>query len=220
METLKIAPSILSADIANLSAEVESVKTADYLHVDIMDGHFVPNLTYGPGIVKVLKRISSLPLDVHLMIDNPAAFAQVFIESGADILTVHAEVEPHLHRLVHQIKDLGAKAGVSLNPSTPVSVLESILPDLDLVLIMTVNPGFGGQKFIPSMLYKLKKLRTLVDSLQPEDRPVIEVDGGIKIDNIKIVAQAGVDMVVSGSGIFKTPDRAQTINLMQNSRLH
>ncbi|MGM0598099.1 MAG: ribulose-phosphate 3-epimerase [Myxococcota bacterium] len=216
MKTLKIAPSILSADILNLSSEVESVKTADYLHVDIMDGHFVPNLTYGPGIVKALKRISSLPLDVHLMIDNPAAFAPVFIKNGADILTVHVEVEPHLHRLVHQIKKLGAKAGVSLNPSTPVSVLESILPDLDLVLIMTVNPGFGGQKFIPSMLHKLKKLRTLVNSLQPEDRPLIEVDGGIKIDNVKIIAQAGVDMVVSGSGIFKTPDRAQSIKIMQN----
>jgi ribulose-phosphate 3-epimerase len=211
----KIAPSILSADFSRLGEEVKAVEKAgaDYLHVDIMDGHFVPNITAGPLIVEALRRTTSLPLDVHLMIQNPDQFLADFIGAGADILTVHVEAVVHLHRTLTEIKKKGASAGVSLNPATPLCLVEPALEYADLVLVMTVNPGFGGQDFIPSMLPKIEQLRRLIDkkgwTLE------LEVDGGIKVENIAQVAKAGADVFVSGSGIFKTNDYQKTIVQMR-----
>jgi ribulose-phosphate 3-epimerase len=211
----KIAPSILSADFGRLGEEVKAVEKAgaDYIHVDVMDGHFVPNLTIGPMIVESLRKITSLPLDVHLMIQNPDEFLTVFIEAGAGILTVHVEACSHLHRTLMEIKKLGARAGVSLNPATPICLLEPALECADLVLVMTVNPGFGGQEFIPAVLPKIARLRALIDEKKLSLE--LEVDGGIKVENIASVAKAGADAFVSGSGIFKTPDYPQTIAAMR-----
>jgi ribulose-phosphate 3-epimerase len=201
-----IAPSILSADFSRLGDEVRAVEAAgaDWMHLDVMDGHFVPNLTIGPGIVKAVDRVTALPLDVHLMIDNPADFVEAFVAAGADYLVVHQEGQPHLHRLVGRIRELGAKAGVALNPSTPLAALEEILPDLDLLLIMSVNPGFGGQGFIPGALAKLRAARALIDRVNPAC--LLEVDGGVKADNAAAVRDAGVDAMVSGSGIYGHTD--------------
>lgn len=213
--TKKIAPSILSADFSRLGEEVKAVEKAgaDYIHVDIMDGHFVPNITAGPLVVEALRRTTSLPLDVHLMTQNPDQFLTDFVEAGADILTVHVEAVVHLHRTLMGIKEKGALAGVSLNPATALCVLEPALEYADLVLVMTVNPGFGGQEFIPSMLPKIEQLRRLIDkkgwTLE------LEVDGGIKVGNIGQVAKAGADVLVSGSGIFKTDDYGKTIAEMR-----
>lgn len=213
--TKKIAPSILSADFSRLGEEVKAVEKAgaDYIHVDIMDGHFVPNITAGPLVVEALHRTTSLPLDVHLMIQNPDPFLLDFIEAGADILTVHVEAVVHLHRTLTEIRKKGALAGVSLNPATPLCLLEPSLEYADLILVMTVNPGFGGQEFIPSMLSKIEQLRRLIDkkgwTLE------LEVDGGIKVENIGQVAKAGADVLVSGSAIFKTDDYRQTIAAMR-----
>ena len=197
-----IAPSVLSADFARLGEEVKAVEAAgaDWIHLDVMDGHFVPNLTIGPGIVKAVDRVTDLVLDVHLMIDNPADFLEEFVKAGADYLVVHQEGQPHLHRLVARIRELGAKAGVALNPSTPLATVEEILPDLDLLLVMSVNPGFGGQSFIPGALAKLRAARALVDRVNPAC--LIEIDGGIKADNAAAVREAGVDAIVSGSGVY------------------
>jgi len=203
MNSMMIAPSILSADFSRLGDEVRAVEEAgaEVIHVDVMDGHFVPNITIGPLIVRALRPVTQLPLDVHLMIENPADYITAFAEAGADYITVHAEATPHLHRVVQQIKNQGVKVGVSLNPHTPLSVLEELLHDLDLILIMSVNPGFGGQSFIPNSLDKLKRLQKM---LRENGAPQIEVevDGGIKLENIKAVADAGCDIFVSGSGIF------------------
>ncbi|MDI6754653.1 MAG: ribulose-phosphate 3-epimerase [Thermodesulfobacteriota bacterium] len=211
----KISPSILSADFSRLGEEVKAVETAgaDYIHVDVMDGHFVPNITIGPMIVESLRRMTSLPLDVHLMIQNPDNFLSAFIDAGADILTVHVEACVHLHRTLSEIKKRGARAGVSLNPATPLCLIESALEYADLVLVMTVNPGFGSQEFIPSVLPKVEQLRTLID--QKGWNLEVEVDGGIKVDNIGEVAKAGADVFVSGSGIFKTSDYGKTITAMR-----
>jgi ribulose-phosphate 3-epimerase len=201
-----VAPSILSADFSRLGEEVRAVEAAgaDWMHLDVMDGHFVPNLTIGPGIVKAVDRVTDLPLDVHLMIDNPADFIEEFAKAGADYLVVHQEGQPHLHRLVGRIRELGAKAGVALNPSTPLSTLADILPEIDLLLIMSVNPGFGGQSFIPGALAKLRAAREMIDRVNPS--VLLEIDGGIKADNAAAVREAGVDAIVSGSGIYGHED--------------
>jgi ribulose-phosphate 3-epimerase len=206
-----IAPSILSADFARLADEVAAVERAgaDLLHVDVMDGHFVPNLTVGPPIVEALKKVTKLPLDVHLMITNADAFIPDFAEAGADYLTVHVEACPHLHRTVQSIKERGVKAGVTLNPATPIASLQDILPDVDLVLIMSVNPGFGGQKFIPSALNKVAAARTMLDRIH--SRALLEVDGGIKVENASQVVAAGATVLVAGSAIFSQRDYAGTI---------
>jgi ribulose-phosphate 3-epimerase len=206
-----IAPSILSADFARLADEVAAVERAgaDLLHVDVMDGHFVPNLTVGPPIVEALKKVTKLPLDVHLMITNADAFIQEFAEAGADYLTVHVEACPHLHRTIQSIKERGVKAGVTLNPATPIASLQEILSDVDLVLIMSVNPGFGGQKFIPSALNKVAAARAMLDRIH--SRALLEVDGGIKAENASQVVAAGATVLVAGSAIFSQRDYAGTI---------
>ncbi|KIH77524.1 ribulose-5-phosphate 3-epimerase [Geoalkalibacter ferrihydriticus] len=208
---IKIAPSILSADFARLGEEVWAIEAAgaDYVHVDVMDGHFVPNLTIGPPVVAALRKVTKLPLDVHLMINNPDAYIPDFAQAGADIITVHQEASTHLHRSVQLIRSLGKKAGVSINPATPVGTLEIVLDDLDLVLVMSVNPGFGGQSFIPSALGKITTLRREITrrGLQVE----LEVDGGVKPDNIAEIAAAGADVFVAGSAVFGSGDYAATI---------
>jgi ribulose-phosphate 3-epimerase len=211
---IKIAPSILSADFAALAddiARVEVTGGADMLHVDVMDGRFVPNLTIGPVVVSAIRKRTRLPLDVHLMIVEPERYVPEFITAGADIVTVHAEACPHLQRNLAQIRELGAKAGVALNPSTPPDVLEYVLDDLDLVLVMSVNPGFGGQAFIPSALAKIRRLRAMLG-----DRPVqISVDGGVKVEHVKTLAEHGADVLVAGSAIFGAPDPAAVITRMK-----
>ncbi len=206
-----IAPSILSADFAHLADELVAVERAgaDLLHVDVMDGHFVPNLTVGPPIVESLKKVTKLPLDVHLMMTNADAFIAEFAAAGADYLTVHVEACPHLHRTVQSIKERGVKAGVTLNPATSLSTIEEILPDVDLVLIMSVNPGFGGQKFIESCLNKIAAARQMID--RAGGRALLEVDGGVKVDNAAKVIAAGADVLVSGSAIFCSRDYVGTI---------
>ena len=216
---IKIAPSILSADFARLGAEIQAIDAAgaDYVHIDVMDGHFVPNITIGPLIVDAIRPVTELPLDVHLMIENPDQYIPAFAEAGADIIVVHAEASVHLHRSVQLIKSLGKKAGVSLNPGTSLSALDMILPDLDLVLLMTVNPGFGGQSFIEACLPKISALRSRIDAL---GLPIeLEVDGGVKIDNITRIAAAGADVFVAGSAVFGADDYQATIGqLKKNGR--
>jgi ribulose-phosphate 3-epimerase len=211
----KIAPSILSADLAHLADEVQEVMEAgvDWIHVDVMDGHFVPNITIGPVAVEALKKVVSIPLDVHLMIENADLYLDAFIDAGTDILTVQMEACTHLHRTVHAIKKRGVGVGVALNPATALEGLAYILPDLDVVMIMTVNPGWGGQEFIPAMLSKIERLKRIITEQKLEVE--IEVDGGIKVDNIGEVARHGGDIFVAGSGIFGTPDRAETIKRMR-----
>jgi ribulose-phosphate 3-epimerase len=211
----RIAPSILSADFTRLGEEIRKVVEAgaDYIHIDVMDGHFVPNITVGPMIVEAVKRCTSLPLDVHLMIDEPERFVIDFRKAGADIISVQFEACRHLNGTIRLIKESGAKASVVLNPATPPSVLDYVLHDVDMVLIMTVNPGFGGQKFIPEMLEKVRELRRIIDK---KGLPVeIELDGGIKIENIADCSRAGGDIFVSGSGIFGTRDYRETIRKMR-----
>jgi ribulose-phosphate 3-epimerase len=204
---VRIAPSILSADFAALGAAIAAAEKggADLIHVDVMDGHFVPNITIGPPVVKSIKRVARVPLDVHLMITDPDKYAEAFVEAGADMLSVHAEVLPHLHRSVTFIKSLGVKAGVVLNPSTPAGALEEIVGDVDFILVMSVNPGFGGQKFIPRSLQKVAAIRAMLDRAGNMKAP-IEIDGGIDLSNIARAVGAGVEIVVAGSAIFNTPD--------------
>ena len=200
---VRLVPSILSADFARLGEQVREAEAAgaDWIHVDVMDGHFVPNLTVGPPIVRALRPITRLPLDVHLMIEEPERLIPEFVQAGADILTVHVETCPHLHRTVQQIKELGAKAGVTLNPATPLTTLEEILPYVDLVLVMSVNPGFGGQSYIPSSTAKVTRLRHMLDE-RGLSQVTLEVDGGIKAHNAAEVVAAGATALVVGSGIF------------------
>jgi ribulose-phosphate 3-epimerase len=216
----KLAPSILSADFSRLGDEIKAVEEAgaDYIHVDVMDGHFVPNITIGPLVVETIKNVTKLPLDVHLMISNPDKYIKDFIKAGSSILSVHAETCPHLQRTINHIRELGIKPAVVLNPSTSLSTLEYILEEVDMVLLMTVNPGFGGQKFISSMIPKIKKLRKLIDE---KHLPVeLEVDGGINLDNISKVVNAGADVIVAGSAVFKSKDCKETVRLMKKKILN
>lgn len=202
----KIAPSVLSADFSKLGEEIRKIEEggADYVHLDVMDGHYVPNITFGAPVIKKIRKVTSLPFDVHLMIDRPERFLSDFAEAGSDIITVHAEATTHLHRTIQEIKGLGKKAGVSLNPATPLSVLDYIIEDLDLILIMSVNPGFGGQSFIPAVMDKLRATRELIDEKNPDI--ILQVDGGIKLDNAKEIIGAGADLLVVGSDIFGYDD--------------
>ncbi len=213
----KIAPSILSADFAHLADEVQAVEEAgaDILHIDVMDGHFVPNFTIGPPIVAALKKVARLPLDVHLMMTNPDDFIPEFADAGSNYLTVHVETCPHLHRTIQSIKECGVKAGVTLNPATPISSVEAILPDVDLLLIMSVNPGFGGQKFIPFVMEKIKSARRMIDANKLKVE--LEVDGGLKVDNVGEISSAGADIFVAGSAIFESPDYKDTIAKMRRA---
>ena len=211
----KIAPSILSADFSRLGDEVGAVEKAgaDVIHVDVMDGHFVPNITIGPLVVQGLKKLTSIPLDVHLMIENPERYIEAFAQAGSDWLTLHAEVCPHLKRVIKKIRQLNVRPGIVLKPATPLKALYPVLDEIDLVLIMSVNPGFGGQSFIPSALKKIERLRRMIDQNQyPLE---IEVDGGIKVENIREVSRAGGDIFVVGTGIFKTKDYQETIRKLR-----
>lgn len=211
----KIAPSILSADFSRLGEEIRAVENAgaDYIHIDVMDGHFVPNITIGQPVVAAIRKVTKLPLDVHLMIETPDKYIADFAKAGSDIITVHAEACVHLHRTVGFIKEQGVKAGVSLNPSTPLSLLDHILGDVDLVLLMTVNPGFGGQKFIKTMLPKIAEMRNLLDKkgLKVE----LMVDGGVTLENIAEISKAGADAFVAGSAVFGSQDYKKTIEDMK-----
>jgi ribulose-phosphate 3-epimerase len=214
---IKISPSILSADFARLGAEIRTVEQAgaDYIHVDVMDGHFVPNITIGAPVVKSLRDVTQLPLDVHLMIENPDLYIPDFAAAGSDIITVHQEAVPHLHRTIQLIHSLGKKAGVSINPATPASTLEVILEEVDLVLVMSVNPGFGGQSFIPSALGKIKQLREMIERTGRDIE--LEVDGGVKADNIGEIAAAGADVFVAGSAVFNAPDYTAAIQALRDN---
>ena len=211
MSKIQIAPSILSCNFLELGKEIKDVEKAgaDLIHIDVMDGHFVPNITIGPLFVEAIKKIATKPLDVHLMIDNPGAFVSDFAVKGADIITIHAEADNHLFRTLELIKSSGKKAGVSLNPSTPLAVLDHVIHIVDLILIMTVNPGFGGQAYIPSMEAKIRNTRKMIDKTGREID--LEVDGGIKADNVKKVVEAGGDMIVMGTEIFHSMDYMKKI---------
>ena len=208
--SVRIAPSILSADFVALGEAIAAVERggADLLHVDVMDGHFVPNITIGPPVVKSVKRVATVPLDVHLMITDPDLYIEAFVQAGAAMVSVHVEVLPHLHRTVHAIKALGAKAGVVLNPSTPVVTLEEIAGDVDYVLVMSVNPGFGGQSFIPRSEHKVTAVRALLD--RAGNNAPVEIDGGIDFHNVGRVVAAGARIIVAGSAVFHSgdPERA------------
>jgi ribulose-phosphate 3-epimerase len=213
---VKIAPSILAADFARLAEEIERVEAAgaDLLHVDVMDGQFVPNLTIGPPVVKAIRAVTHLPLDVHLMVQDADALLHDFIDAGSNNLTVHVEACRHLHRTLQRIKEAGVHASVVLNPATPISVLHEILPEVHMVLLMSVNPGFGGQSFIPSTL---EKIRTLKQEITARHLQVaIEVDGGVKADNARQIREAGADVLVAGTAIFNAPDYGQAIQALRN----
>ena len=206
-----IAPSLLAANFVRLAEDIARVEAAgaDWLHLDIMDGHFVPNLTFGPPIVAAIRKITKLPLDVHLMVTNPSSLIDDFAAAGADWLTVHGETEPHLHRLITRIRELGVRPAIALNPASPIHSLDDILPEVDMVLIMSVNPGFGGQKFIPSSIDKIWRLKKQINGLNRE--VLIEVDGGINAANSPLVRKAGADVLVAGSAVFGSDNLTEAI---------
>ena len=211
---IRISPSILAADLSNLRGELAKVKNADLLHIDVMDGHYVPNISFGLPVIQAVKRVSSIPLDIHLMIEKPERYIEDFAATKPEILTVHYEAVTHLQRTLRQIKDLGIKAGVSLNPHTPLAGLEYILADVDLILIMTVNPGFGGQSFIPAMLKKIRDLRSMIGSAPIE----LQVDGGVSLENLSVLLKAGATNFVAGSAIFGADDPQEYIETMRMTR--
>ncbi len=210
-----IAPSLLAANFLNLATDIEMVNNsvADWFHVDVMDGHFVPNISFGFSIISQIKSIAKKPLDVHLMIANPDSYIEAFKKAGADNLTVHYETCPHLHRTIQSIKENGMKAGVVINPHNPVELLTDIVADIDLVLIMSVNPGFGGQKFIQSSLNRISRLKDLL--IQKNSKALIEIDGGVDTSNAAMLAEAGVDVLVAGSAVFGSPDPTATIKKLK-----
>jgi len=209
---ISIAPSILSANFAQLGGDIKLVEEAgaDILHIDVMDGHFVPNITIGPVVVESIRKVSSLVFDVHLMIENPERYVEAFAKAGADIITVHLEATKHLHRIIQQIKSLGVKVGVALNPATTIEGLTYVLQELDMVLLMTVNPGFGGQKFIMEVLPKIVALSGILRDVNPNCR--IEVDGGINIDTARLVSRAGAEILVAGAAVFASPDPRKAVD--------
>jgi ribulose-phosphate 3-epimerase len=220
METSRdilVAPSILSADFTRLAEELRAIENAgaDWVHVDVMDGHFVPNITIGPMVVEAVKKVNSIPVDVHLMISDPDSYLEAFHDAGADILTVHPEATHHLHRTLTRIRELGMKAGAALNPSTSLEAIEYVMAQLDVAMIMTVNPGFGGQAFIPTMLQKIKTLREMVD--RSGYRVLIEVDGGVSPENAAELARCGADVFVAGSAVFGHPPYGEVIAKLKHS---
>ncbi len=212
---IKIAPSILSADFANLGRDIERLSDwkADWIHFDVMDGHFVPNMSFGPVLCSAIRPLTKLPVDVHLMVNEPSRFFDWFVKAGADIITFHAEAEPHIHRSLQHLRERGVKAGVVLNPGTPAVAVKEVLPYCDLVLVMSVNPGFGGQKFIPESLSKIAELRSMIDErgLATE----IEVDGGVNPETAKLCVQAGATVLVAGSAVFSAPDQKEMIRQLR-----
>ncbi len=215
MQKDMIAPSILSADFAGLGEEIRAAEKAgaDVIHLDVMDGHFVPNLTFGPPVIKALRKTTNLPFDVHLMISNPDRYIKAYADAGADWITVHVETCPHLHRTIHHIKELGKKAGAVLNPATPLCFLDHILADVDLVMLMSVNPGFGGQSFIPDTLNKIRKLKKKIDGRGL--KAGIEIDGGVSPTTISAIREAGANIFVAGSAVFGSEDYAKAISLLK-----
>ena len=214
---IKLAPSILSADFARLLEDVKKVENAgcEYLHIDVMDGHFVPNITLGPAIIKSLRKDVNMVFDAHLMIENPDQYIKEFVDAGCDLIVVHQEACKHLHRTIQNIKSYGIKAGVALNPATPIETIKYVLEEVDMVLIMTVNPGFGGQSFIESMIPKIKELKSLID--KKGLKVDIQVDGGIKPDNVDKVVKAGANIIVAGSAIFNSDDIQHTVDLFRKN---
>lgn len=214
---VRLAPSILSADFAHLARDIAAAEAggADLLHLDVMDGHFVPNLTIGPPVIRAIRRVATVPLDVHLMVANPDPFLAAYAEAGAQMISVHAEVSPHLHRTIGAIKALGAQAGVALNPSTPVAVLEEVAGELDFVLVMSVNPGFGGQRFIPRALDKLRAARALLH--RAGSTAALEIDGGVDLSNVAAAVEAGATVIVAGQAVFGTPDAAAAVRALRSA---
>ena len=214
---VKIAPSILSADFSRLGDEIKAVEDAgaDWIHVDVMDGHFVPNITIGPPVIESIRKVTKLPLDVHLMIEHADCYVKSFAEAGADLLTVHVEACPHLNRTLQAIRELDVRAGVVLNPATPLSNLEEVLHEIDMVLLMSVNPGFSGQSFIPSMLDKISNLRDIMSHY--EDEIEMQVDGGVRVDNAGKIKEAGASVLVAGSAIFNSKDYKKTIQQLRDA---
>ena len=212
-----LAPSVLAADFGRLAEEIAAVVEggADWIHVDVMDGHFVPNLTFGAEMIRTVKRVTDLPIDVHLMIEHPERFFDEYVEAGAGILTLHVEATRHLHRHLQRIRELGAKAGAAINPATPLSAVDAAWEELDVLLVMSVNPGWIGQRFIRSALDKLRTARERIDALPEEARPLLEVDGGIDAANAAEVTAAGADVLVSGSGIFRGDDHAASTRTLR-----
>lgn len=210
-----VAPSVLSANFANLQADIEMINNsdADWFHVDVMDGVFVPNISFGFPVIKALQKLAKKPLDVHLMIVNPDQYPQAFKDAGAEVLTVHIEACPHLHRSIQNIKNLGMKAGVAINPHTSVSLLEDVISDIDLICLMSVNPGFGGQKFIENTYEKVKKLKTLIQ--QKNSKALIEIDGGVDLGNYKKLVDCGADVLVAGNTVFSSKDPSETIKQLK-----
>ncbi|HEX7712613.1 MAG TPA: ribulose-phosphate 3-epimerase [Bacillota bacterium] len=209
----EIAPSILNADLVNLKNAVAQIKQADWLHFDVMDGHFVPNLTFGPMFVGAIRKVSELPVEAHLMVENPEFFIPLYAAEGSRRLIIHAETTQHLHRIVQQIKESGCEAGIALNPATPLNCVDYILADLDLVLLMTVNPGYGGQKLIPEVIPKIRELRRKIDTIGLACK--IEVDGGVNWENASVLLDAGVDILVAGSLIYHDPDPTGALERLQ-----